>query len=101
VAQAHVKLGSGAVVCAAIASALAAPAQAAETQIDFDDLAPGTALTSMSGVTFVGGPQVFNPSKVGTVSEPHAVHTRGSCEAVSCPSGASKLELQFASPVAS
>ncbi len=82
------------------ALALAAPAHAATTQIDFDDLAAGTTVTSTSGITFVGGPTVFNPVRP-TQSEPHALHTTGSCGPSVCPSGANRLEIRFDSPKSS
>ena len=90
-----------------VAVALAAPASASAvtTQIDFDDLAAGTSLTSISGVNFIanpsGQPSVFNPSHVATQSEPHAVHAAGSCGPSVCPSGADTLEVRFNSPKSS
>ena len=91
-----------------VAAALTAPgsASALTTQIDFDDLAAGTTLTSTSGVNFIangaGQPTVFNPSHVATQSEPHAVHAAGSCDGGgNCPTGANRLEIRFDSPKSS
>jgi hypothetical protein len=96
------RLRSIAVGCAAASIAMAAPATAATRTIDFDDLAPGTTLTSMPGVTFTGNPTVFNPANVSTFTEPHAVHTAGTCFGTSnCPSGANRLEVKFDPPVGS
>ena len=91
------------VLCSALfAAAELSPARAATTQLDFDDLAAGTTLGSMSGVTFLGSPTVFNPVHVGTISEPHAVHPPGTCPGTGiCPSGANRLEVLFDNPAAS
>jgi hypothetical protein len=85
----------------ALAAALAAPssAPAVTTQIDFDDMPAGTILTNVAGVQFIGGPSVFNPQRVATQSEPHAVHTAGTCgTSGDCPSGAHMLEIRFDTP---
>ena len=93
---------SVAVLVAAVATtslAFAAPSQAITTQIDFDDQPAGTTLTTLSGVTFVGSPTVFNPAFVATQSEPNAVHTAGSCNPSGvCTNNANRLEVQFSSP---
>jgi hypothetical protein len=91
------------IVAVLAVTALVTPASASAitTQIDFDDLAAGTTLTSSSGVTFIGSPTVFNPVHVGTQSEPHAIHTPGTCTGSNCPSGANVLEIRFDSPKSS
>jgi hypothetical protein len=78
-----------------------APAQAATTTVDFDELAPGTGVSSQSGVTFVGTPKVFVPAHVSTYTPPNALHTNGSCSGSTCPSGADHLEITIDHPVGS
>ncbi|HEX6229265.1 MAG TPA: hypothetical protein VFZ41_07355 [Solirubrobacterales bacterium] len=93
----------GIIGVAAVAMLLctATPAQAETTVIDFDELAPGTTVTSQSGVNFSGEPTVFKPVNVATFTPPNALHTQGSCGGGVCPSGAHKLEITFDKPAGS
>ena len=78
----------------------ATPAGASTKLIDFDALATGSTVTTIEGVTFVGGPKVFDPVHVATVSEPNALHSKDTCVGggTTCPTGANKLELTLAEP---
>jgi hypothetical protein len=81
---------------------LAAPPAGAETTVlDFDELAPGTVVNSLSGVNFSGEPSVFKPVHVATYTPPNALHTKGTCAGSVCPSGADTLEITFDDPMAS
>ena len=76
-------------------------AQAETKTIDFDELAAGTTVNTLSGVTFTGGPKTFVPAHVSTFTPPNALHTNGSCSGSTCPSGANVLEIKFEKPVGS
>jgi hypothetical protein len=88
-----------AIVTGLLLATAATPAQAATTILDFDELAPGSAVTTQSGVTFAGAPTVFVPAHVSTYTPPNALHPVGSCGGTTCPSGANTLEITFDNPV--
>lgn len=93
------RIGAIAVLVSALSLSAAAQAGAETTTLDFDSLAVGTTVNTESGITFVGGPKVFDPVHVATITEPHALHTNGTCSGSTCPSGSDKLEMTFENPV--